>query len=205
MERVLVIRELTGRKRLFPPRRLINELVKWVLGVHSPGGTIKVNNTAAPGERSIALDIDMDAVLSAVDEHEENKGLSDTQRTETRDVVRSCLDGNSLVWGDNCATVNPDWLDRYLEEDNQGLAPPDAGTPAELTSGVDPQGGTAGMAQDSFSATGSGNGATFLAVTRSYSNGGVVDLFFREITVAADGRVCEVSAEVGSVSVYEAS
>ena len=199
-----MIRELTGRKRLFPPRRLINELVKWVLGVHSPEGTIKVNNTANPGERSLALDIDMEAVLSAVDEHQKNTGLSDTQREEARDVVRSCLDGNSLVWGDNCVTVNPDWLDRFLEEDSQqGLEPPDAGTPTTLTSGDDY--GTASMATDSFSATGSGNGVKFMAVTRSFSNGGVTELFFREITVAADGRICGVSAETGSVSVYEAS
>ena len=199
-----MIRELTGRRRLFSPRRLINELVKWVLGVHSPGGTIKVNNTANPGERSLALDIDMQAVLSAVDKHDEGKGLSKAQREESRDVVRSCLDGNSLVWGDNCACVNSEWLDKYLDESGQEatLPAPDAGTPTALLSGVQPSGGGAGDNTSTFTASGSGNGVKCLQVTRSYSNGGVTYLFFREFTYAADGRVCAISGEVGSVGVY---
>ena len=199
-----MIRELTGRRRLFSPRRLINELVKWVLGVHSPGGTIKVNNTANPGERSLALDIDMQAVLSAVDKHDEGKGLSKAQREESRDVVRSCLDGNSLVWGDNCACVNSEWLDKYLDESGHGatLPAPDAGTQTALLSGAQPSGGGASEDAGSFTASGSGNGVKFLAVSRSYSNGGVTQLFFREVTAAADGRICGVSAENGSVMVY---
>lgn len=198
-----MIRELTGRRRFYWPRKLINELARWVLGVHSPGGTIKVNNTANPGERSLALDIDMAAVLSAVDKHEENKGLSKAQRDESRDVVRSCLDGNSLTWGDNCASVNADWLDKYIQNDNQQALPaPDAGTPGTLTSGAQPAGAGANPESGSFTASGSGNGVKFFAVTRSYTNMGVTQLFFREITLAADGRWVSVSGENGSVSVY---
>lgn len=199
-----MIRELTGRRRFYWPRKLINELARWVLGVHSPGGTIKVNNTANPGERSLALDIDMAAVLSAVDKHDESKGLSKAQREEARDVVRSCLDGNSLLWGDNCASVNADWLDKYLDENGQEVAlpAPDAGTPGTLTSGSQPAGSGANPESGSFTASGSGNGVKFFAVTRSYTNMGVTQLFFREITLAADGRVCAVSGENGSVSVY---
>ena len=196
-----MIRELTGRRRFYWPRKLINELARWVLGVHSPGGTIKVNNTANPGERSLALDIDMAAVLSAVDKHEENKGLSKAQRDESRDVVRSCLDGNSLTWGDNCASVNADWLDKYLDENGQEVAlpAPNAGTPTTLLSGIQPTGGGAGANSGSFTASGSGNGVKCLQVTRSYKNGGYTYLFFREFTYAADGRVCAISGEVGSV------
>lgn len=198
-----MIRELTGRRRIFSPRRLINELVRWVLGVHSPSGTIKVRNTANPGERSIALDIDMEAVLSAVDKRRENMGLSKAQREETRDVMRSCLDGNSLVWGDGCASVNSDWLDQYIKDETQGQLPaPDAGTPTALLSGAQPSGGGASANSGSFTALGSGNGVTFLAVSRSYENGGVTQLFFRQVTVAADGRICSVSGENGSVMVY---
>ena len=198
-----MIHELTGRRRFFSPRRLINELVRWVLGVHSPSGTIKVNNTAHPGERSIALDIDMEAVLSAVDKRRKNEGLSDTQREESRDVMRSCLDGNSLVWGDNCASVSADWLEQFIKDDNPTALPaPDAGTPGTLTSGSQPAGAGANPESGSFTASGSGNGVKFFAVTRSYTNMGVTQLFFREITLAADGRVCAVSGENGSVSVY---
>ena len=199
-----MIRELTGRRRFYWPRKLINELARWVLGVHSPGGTIKVNNTANPGERSLALDIDMAAVLSAVDKHEESKGLSKAQRDESRDVVRSCLDGNSLVWGDNCASVSADWLDKYLEDEGIEvvLPAPDAGTPTALLSGVQPTSGGAGNNTSTFMASGSGNGVKCLQVTRSYSNGGVTYLFFREFKYAADGRVCAISGEVGSVGVY---
>jgi len=196
-----MIRELTGRRRFYWPRKLINELARWVLGVHSPGGTIKVNNTANPGERSLALDIDMAAVLSAVDKHDESKGLSKAQRDESRDVVRSCLDGNSLTWGDNCASVNADWLEQFIKDDNPTVLPtPDAGTPGSLTSGAGVGGASAST--DSFTASGSGNGVKFFAVTRSYTNMGVTQLFFREITLAADGRWVSVSGENGSVSVY---
>ena len=195
-----MIAELTGRRRLFSPRRLINEIVRWILGVCSPSGTIKIHNTAHPdGEQSISLDVDVDAVSGRVAERFGNMPFTADQRKEVCDVVRTHVDDTSVVWRDGGLAVNEEWAKKQTEAN---LAAPDAGTPTSLLSGAQPTGGGASRNSGSFTATGSGNGVKFLAVTRSYSNGGVSELFFRQMTVAADGRICAVSAEVGSVQVY---
>ena len=110
-----MIKELT-RKTLFAPRRLINEMVRWILGVHSSEGTIRVANTATPGEeRSLDLNVDVDAMKGCSDEWAASRGLSDPQREETANVMRQHLDGVTLVWQNDLASVNADWLDARLE------------------------------------------------------------------------------------------
>ena len=105
-----MIRELKER-RLFAPMRLINSIVRWVLGVHSPTGTVRVRNTACPsGGRSLALDVDMEAVFADVERRLDGRGLSAAQRARIRDVVRANIDGTSLVWTDAGAAVNEAWL-----------------------------------------------------------------------------------------------
>ena len=108
-----MIRELKSGSRLFSPRRLINSLVRWVLGVHSPEGTIKIQNTATPDEKSIALDVDMAAIIAKMNER--NVGMTDAQRQDSADIMRAHLDGTSLVWTNEVATINKDWLTKQLE------------------------------------------------------------------------------------------
>ncbi len=113
-----MIRELKTGSRLFYPRRLLNSLVRWVLGVHSPEGTIKVQNTATPNEKSIALDVDMAAIISKMNER--NVGMTDAQRQDSADIMRAHLDGTSLIWTNEVATINKDWLARQLETSESG-------------------------------------------------------------------------------------
>ena len=200
-----MIKELTGRRRLFPPRRLINELVRWVLGVHSPSGTIKVNNSANPGERSLALDIDMEAVLSSVDKHDEGKGLSKSQREDVRDVMRSHLDGNSLVWGDGCASVDPEWLEHMLEgrqqQTDSGAQEPESTT--SLASGFDGLITSHAKKGGTFTAGAPGGaGVKVKLLCRGMDDGQNGTLFWREFTITSDGRVYAIAAEDDAMGVY---
>ena len=199
-----MIHEITDKGRLFFPRRMFNAIVRWILGVYSPSGTVRVINTANPSdERSIGLDVDIEAVTSLVRKSLDARGFTTQQRRDVCGIVRDCLDGVSIYWNDRRASVSEAWLEKFVQNDNQQALPaPDAGTPTALQSGAQPSGGGASEDAGSFTASGSGNGVKFLAVSRSYSNGGVTQLFFREVTVAADGRICNVSGENGSVMVY---
>ncbi len=197
-----MIHEITDKGRLFFPRRMFNAIVRWILGVYSPSGTVRVINTANPSdERSIGLDVDIEAVTSLVRKSLDARGFTTQQRRDVCGIVRDCLDGVSIYWNDRRASVSEAWLEKFVQNDNQQALPaPDAGTPTQLQSGAGV--GSASLDSGSFTASGSGNGAEFFAVTRSYSNGGVTELYFRKVTVAADGRICDVSAEAGSVQVY---
>lgn len=45
------------------PKNWANEIVKWISGIHSPTGLIKLKNTLSPGEKSMSIDIDMENLL----------------------------------------------------------------------------------------------------------------------------------------------
>ncbi len=141
-----MIKEL-ARKTVFAPRRLINEMVRWILGVHSSEGTIRVANTATPGEeRSLDLNVDVDAMKGYSDEWAASRGLSDAQREETANVMRQHLDGVTLVWQNELASVNSDWLDARLEglkTDDDGVTLADAGASAPESYAETPTTGSA--------------------------------------------------------------
>ncbi len=123
-----MIHELKGRC-LFSPVRLINSLVRWVLGVHSPSGTIKVQNTANPSEgKSIGLDVDVNALEALLDKNAQTKSLNKVQRQAVRDVVRSLVDGVSLQWGDNCLSVNMSWIVSLINNKETGTGEDDPST-----------------------------------------------------------------------------
>ena len=194
----------SGRRILYFPRKWANSVSRWLLGIHSPEGTIRITgNTPNPeGEKSVGFDVNIGTVASKVRARLSALGFTAAQRTAIKSVFRECLDGLSIVWGDTGAKVSKEWLDAIIENAiaDVTLPAPDAGTPESLTSGAGVGGASAST--DSFTASGSGNGVKFFAVTRSYTNMGVTQLFFREITLAADGRWVSVSGENGSVSVY---
>lgn len=208
-----MIREIKGRRGLFWPRWLVNEIVRWILGVHSPNGTIKINNTANPGnERSIALDVDMDAVISEANRRNENRGLSKAQREDARDVVRACLDGNSLTWGDGAASVNSEWLEQFIRD--EGMEQPGAEQPASTqtmpSGGYRTSGGTVGqqsnlasMALDTFTAGApGGEGRKIMLCCRGADTGGVNGaLYWREFTITSDGRIYAIDAESDSMGI----
>lgn len=111
-----MIRESASRC-VFASRRLVNEIARWVLGVHSPDGTIRVTNTASPSDGgSLGLDVDLTALKSYSAEWAERRGLSDPQREGVVGVIREVIDGISLVWRGGGLTVNTDWLNSWLRD-----------------------------------------------------------------------------------------
>ena len=121
-----MIHELTGKGRLLFPRKMFNAIVRWVLGVHSPSGTIKVSNTADPkSDKSIGLDVDIEAVTSKVRKAFDERGFTAQQRRDVCGIVRDCLDGVSLYWNDRRASVSDGWLEELV----RNLLPDDPGQP----------------------------------------------------------------------------
>lgn len=121
-----MIHELTGKGRLLFPRKMFNAVVRWILGVHSPSGTIKVSNTANPkGDKSIGLDVDIEAVTSKVRKAFDERGFTAQQRRDVCGIVRDCLDGVSLYWNDRRASVSDGWLEELV----RNLLPDDPGQP----------------------------------------------------------------------------
>lgn len=194
-----MIKELSGRRRLFFPRALVNAIVRWILGVHSPTGTIRIANTATPDAgRSVALDVDMDAVMSACDKRAERRGLSKPQREAVRDTMRAHLDGNSLVWGEGVAQVNTEWLDKYMEgdgtaSDNKCEAPSQT---TAIVSGWQATPSMSAEADGTFTGgDAGGDGVVLYVLTRVADHGASASLFFRPITVTSDGRIYNIGAE----------
>ena len=200
-----MIKELT-RKTIFAPRRLINEMVRWILGVHSSEGTIRVANTATPGEeRSLDVNVDMDAMKARSDEWAASRGLSDVQRVEAADVMRQHLDGVTLMWRNDLASVNADWLDARL----QGLGTAsgggsDDGTATSSYTAVESgaeTGTSTDLKTDAWTAADGGKGATVNVLTRVFTNGMNRWVYYRPFTISADGRVTAIGAEDAATQV----
>ena len=64
-----MISEFKKKKLLFFPIPWANEIVKWISGINSPSGTIKINNTLSPSDKtSMTIDVDIDVVARRVAE-----------------------------------------------------------------------------------------------------------------------------------------
>ena len=197
-----MIKELT-RKTIFAPRRLINEMVRWILGVHSSEGTIRVANTATPGEeRSLDVNVDMDAMKAHSDEWAASRGLSDVQREETANVMRQHLDGMTLVWQNDLAAVNADWLDARLENLKSDGSDGDGAATTSYTSVT--SGGSAKTVNNKDAwVSGGENGAKVSVCTLGYAKDDTnVHLKWRTLTISADGRITNISAESSGIVVY---
>lgn len=105
-----MIHFFNGRGRvLFFPVKWANSVVRWVAGVHSSTGTIKIANTLNPGEKhSASFDIDIPAASKKMTpaimrEIEANGG-------STRP------DSTSLVVIDGRISIGQAWLDDYIDK-----------------------------------------------------------------------------------------
>ena len=105
------------RKRLFFPRKLINEIVLWISGIHSPTGTVKCKNTMEPGEDgSLQLDVNMEAVrkecMTAVDE----RPITTAERDRFDMHLRGKIDGTSLIMKGAHVSVSDEWVENKCRE-----------------------------------------------------------------------------------------
>ena len=111
-----MIHLFNGKKRiLFFPVGFANSVARWILGVHSPSGTISIKNTATPGDNgSIALDVNVDALrrimAGVIDDHD----LTEREIKRTKDIVHGAIDGTSLIMGGEHISVSMDWLQQNI-------------------------------------------------------------------------------------------
>lgn len=219
-----MIRELKGRSGLFFPRRLINEIVRWILGICSPTGTIKIGNTAHPQEgQSMSLDVDVGAVAGRVAKRIGNRPLTANQRKDVCDVIRTHVDEVSVVWRDGGLAVNEEWAKKFGGDSL--ISPPSSNVTKDKVLTV-LKGGTAVSWEDAAAQnhsspknltvsgegtaaakTGSSNqwtcdgtqGVTFTVQTRTYydhtASTPVLYGFYRTFTYDRNGRLYSVSAE----------
>lgn len=188
-----MIAELTGRRRLFSPRRLINEIVRWILGIYSPTGTIRIGNTAHPGEdRSMSLDVDIGTVAGRVAERVGNRPFTADQRNEVCDVVRSHVDDVSLVWRDGGLAVNEEWVAEQIPE-QQSVPSDEIGTP--VSAGSFPTNEVTQAASTLWTAGGA-NGATLLLLYKGTynANTGIHGTYVAKLTVSKDGLITKIEA-----------
>ena len=109
-----MIRLFQGRKRiLFFPKGWANSVTNWILGVHSPSGTVKIVNTANPGEnKSVSIDIDVEQVARLLNKLDFNKGL--VKESEFKDLLKNSIDGSSLVSRDGIVSVSDEWFKQLV-------------------------------------------------------------------------------------------
>ena len=113
-----MIHLFNGKKRiLFFPVGFANSVARWILGVHSPSGTISIKNTATPGDNgSLALDVNVDALrhimAGVIDDHD----LTEREIKRTKDIVHGAIDGTSLIMGGEHISVSMDWLQQNIQK-----------------------------------------------------------------------------------------
>lgn len=202
-----MIREFKKKtKALFFPVKWANSVSRWILGVYSPTGTVKIKNTANPGEDgSIALDVNMDSVARKIKEFLESQTLTENDRKKIKTVLRGNIDGNAIKFLGEHLTVDKDWLREFilliLEEKGLGDVTAPA-SPTEITGGALAD-YNSGLQTDSVDFSAENSGATLLVLSRAQPiDSEKVGLYFRPVTVSADGRIASIGAESSSIPVY---
>lgn len=93
---------------LFFPVKWANAVASWILGLHSPTGTLRISNTANPTESGGAtVDVDMEVVTAKAKER--LTGHFQTKR-EVEASIERAADGSSIVARDRRLHVNDDWI-----------------------------------------------------------------------------------------------
>lgn len=196
----------SGRRILFFQRSWANAVTRWILGVHSPEGTIKINNTADPGkDRSVALDVDVAAVASRIGNIIREHGFSASQRSAVKEIIRDVLDGISLTWNSGGTfSVNREWIESVVKTIMQDGAQMEApsGT-STLDSGYSGVVANPTVMSDTFTAGAAGGmGLKVKLCTRTEDYGEHGKLAFREFTITPDGRIYAVAGESDAMGVY---
>ena len=196
------------RKRLFFPVAWANSVSRWILGLHSPSGTIRITNTAAPGEgASAAIDVDVEAVANRVMKlvGGDARGFSRRECALIRDLVGAYVDGATVLWKDRRIALNTDWLEEWISNKIASSleipAPAAPQNPNAVSSGFASNGATGNLADTHTFGT---RGATIQLACRSTSNGSDGVVKFRTFTIAADGRLYAIGAESSGFGFFTA-
>jgi len=202
------------KTRLFRlPKSWANSVARWIMGVHSPGGTVKITNTLEPKSGgSLALDVNLDAIASELSQRMDSREVTNAERERIKTFVRGFIDGVSVKMRGEHISVDSEWLYRQIrdsikeeleEREGQLDFPEDPTQAGSMTSGVP------GQNVDSFSADSGtfdftdteNNGTKIFVLSRVQSNGMDVRLYFREWTLTPDGRIARIGYESKFVTV----
>lgn len=207
-EGVLNMIHFFDKRRLFFPVSWANSVSRWILGLHSPSGTVRITNTASPGEgASAAIDVDVDAVANRVMKiiGGDARGFSPRECALVRDLVGAYVDGATVLWKDRRIAVNTDWLEGWISNkiaSSLDLPAPSApNNPNNVQSGFAVNGSAGNMSDTHMFGT---RGATIQLACRGTSNGESGVVKFRPFTIAADGRLYAIGAESSGFGFFTA-
>jgi hypothetical protein len=115
MERAMIKFFNEKNPLIFFPKKWANAVSRWLMGVYSPSGTIKITNTANPDEHgSLGLDVNIDAVIRKMEKKLHSRRFSESERLQIRDTIRAYIDGVSIYWKDKRFAVNEKWLNSMI-------------------------------------------------------------------------------------------
>lgn len=102
---------------LFFPKKWANSIVRWIAGVHSPTGTISVQNTMSPNDDgSLALDVNVGALAKEIMERLELRPYTQVERSRFQFHLRGSIDGVSLEMSDGHVGVSAEWINNRIRE-----------------------------------------------------------------------------------------
>lgn len=99
-----MIHEFMTRRVIFPTK-WANEIVRWIQGIRSPNGTIKIKNTLTPTGTGPEFDVNIETVAAKVAE------ILDARYIK-KDNLRSYIDGSSIVANGGILSVSADFVKR---------------------------------------------------------------------------------------------
>ena len=193
-----MIHEFTGKGRIFWfPKAWANSVVRWICGVFSPTGTIQVTNNLSPnGEGSLALDVNVNAVLTRIRELRDEREVSQAEVARITYVVRGLLDGSTVVTKGEHVSVDEDWVRRIAEqvlgenEENEEATK----TYTTLSGSKGEQVSSPTLNKQTWTRETS-DGVKVDVVTRLADDGVGAVVFARTFTFDAQGRLSGVGAE----------
>lgn len=194
-----MIEQLRIGRRLFAAvKKRVNEIALWISGVHSPDGSIKVDNTLEPKDSgSLALSVNLEGILPTLRARLEST-RDDLDRS--RIALAALTDGTSLVRNGDHYGVNAEWVRNLSREVVQGVTggeSPVADTAGNATAIASGYTGSSTPASDGGLVLLDGGGAKVQVLSRAAldQSGSTLYLFFREWTFTADGRLVSIGAE----------
>jgi len=138
----LVIKTFETKKRLlFTPKAWCNSVARWLLGVRSDSGTIRIKNTANPsGESGPSFDIDVRETGKAID-----PVLSESYpKKDDRKLLSP-----SMRWDAGKLAVDEEWITNQINKNMESTTTPEASPQSTDNTGAS----TATDATKTFAAT----------------------------------------------------
>ena len=204
-----MIRIFKGVRRLFFfPVGWANSVSNWILGVHSPSGTIKVKNTSTPdADGSLEIDVNVDVLMTRIVTELRNIGkhLTTDEVEKIRTVLRGYIDGTSIVIKGNHIAISETWLQKVIKDAIQNYNA-DESTAYDnlknLPSGFQQTANLRPLQDGGHSFVNTRTGLRCKIAFRGADDGQDGGIYFRECVITADGRFQIIGNETDAIGVY---